>query len=119
RRRDRQGAGQPLEQPRRAFFAPGHLLLGQAGEPRYLLDEFVVDQRPSGELLDDAPGDLRAAGRVLARDRHERLQGEGRRRFWRRSPMFNTGIPPSVGTRMIMLFEVLSSRSTSKYCRVS
>jgi len=39
-----------------------------------LIDELVVDQRPP-QALDDQPGDLRAAGRVLPRDGDERLYG--------------------------------------------
>jgi hypothetical protein len=43
---------------------------------RHLIDEFVVDQRPTAvEALDDQARDLRPARCVLARDRDERLYG--------------------------------------------
>jgi hypothetical protein len=53
-----------------------HLVTGQPGEVRHLIDELVVDQRPAAsQALDDQTPDLRSARGVLARDRDERLYG--------------------------------------------
>src|SRR5258706_9141011 len=95
-----------------------HLFGREAGLPRHLIHDLVIDQRPA-QRFRHQPRDVRAAGGVLPRHRDERRRTHCWRRFRRRSPMFSTGIPPAVGTRITRLFDDLSSRSTSKYCRVS
>src|SRR5262249_51932380 len=112
-----QRAREALEQARSPLLAARHLVARQAGAPRDLIDEFVVDQRPITQALDHATPDFRPARRVLARDRDERLYCC--RRFRRRSPMFRIRTPPCVGTRITRLFDVFMSRSTSRYCRIS
>src|SRR5262245_1396301 len=119
RRRHGESSRQTLQQTGRTLLTTCDFVLRQPGELRHLLHEFVVDQCPPRQTLDHELRNGRSAGRVLPRERNERLQGDGRRKFCRSSPRLSTGIPPSVGTRMIVLFDWRRSRSTSRYCRVS
>src|SRR6266576_5367255 len=118
RRRRGERAGEAFQQPGGPLLPPGDLVPRESRKARDLIDELVVDQCPAAaKPIHHQPRDLRPARGVLARDRDERFYCW--RRLRRRSPIFSSGMPPCVGTRITRLLLAFSSRSTSKYCRVS